>query len=778
MKKLSILTLAASTILLSGCADEFGKLDGGTKTVSFTTVLPTAPTRAFGDGTSVDKLYCFVYQGNELIVTVPAKEITSKTANVSVQLANGVDYKIVFWASNAAHTDVVETMPTELNKSYTFATTTGDLKVDYSKTLPNDEGSDAFYAVYNYKGGDPDPEVIKLYRPFAQVNVGSNDTKLKVVESAYNNGIYSRLEYQGWTDMNLVSGTVNPDKQTTVTTPMALIPSGTDNPYPVDSENTAYTNMAYVLVPQGNSSLINIKCKFYTSSTAENPKIEHTIGSIPVQKNYRTNVYGSLLTSTTQFTVNIAPAFFDPDINNPKPVINATKVADINDEFATGKYSGKEVDINVAEPITQAIKLPAMGAATTVNLNMNGNALTGGITAGRNVIVNVTNEATTTTRTRSGWTRTTIDGEVTSGNVLFTAEAGATINIYSGNYTTNEAVIALADGGNINIYGGRYHANKHNEPLGKKVVHATNGGAVKVYGGYFRTLNMNNATLAEMGITPDAACKVTRHSETEIGTDDIWLLVERVWHPGIDLASLEWETIGTGKFKDPWFGPCFKVAHVDWADENGDLDYENFGELSVTIKRCKTYPTLYKIEDPYITASQTWLGNYKEPDLMNYMCGAIQKNGAIIFDLNNTECVPVVPNVFSGIPSYNNPGDKMRNYNLEGAAYYNHRNCVPSGTAHSLGTLSYFNDYSFGGHNLLSFKNDLTRYEKGSRTLQFRNIVFDVTESYHSDTHEDVSEYFAFPWYHGESDWQAKCRGYLIFPDNFVLLDVYGNPVK
>jgi hypothetical protein len=38
---------------------------------------------------------------------------------------------------------------------------------------------------------------------------------------------------------------------------------------------------------------------------------------VPVQRNYRTNIYGSILTSDVEVKVVIEPAFNDPDYNYP-----------------------------------------------------------------------------------------------------------------------------------------------------------------------------------------------------------------------------------------------------------------------------------------------------------------------------------------------------------------------------------------------------------------------------------------------------------------------------
>ena len=41
--------------------------------------------------------------------------------------------------------------------------------------------------------------------------------------------------------------------------------------------------------------------------------MEHSIGSVPVQKNFRTNIVGDIFTNTSEFTITVVPDFLTPD---------------------------------------------------------------------------------------------------------------------------------------------------------------------------------------------------------------------------------------------------------------------------------------------------------------------------------------------------------------------------------------------------------------------------------------------------------------------------------
>ena len=65
--------------------------------------------------------------------------------------------------------------------------------------------------------------------------------------------------------------------------------------------------MSYVLVPKDKET-VDIAFDYTLTN--------RTFTNVPVQRNYRTNIYGSLLTNTADFNVVIAPEFNDPDYNH------------------------------------------------------------------------------------------------------------------------------------------------------------------------------------------------------------------------------------------------------------------------------------------------------------------------------------------------------------------------------------------------------------------------------------------------------------------------------
>ena len=65
--------------------------------------------------------------------------------------------------------------------------------------------------------------------------------------------------------------------------------------------------MSYVLVPKDKET-VDIAFDYTLTN--------RTFTNVPVQRNYRTNIFGSLLTNTADVNVVIAPGFNDPDYNH------------------------------------------------------------------------------------------------------------------------------------------------------------------------------------------------------------------------------------------------------------------------------------------------------------------------------------------------------------------------------------------------------------------------------------------------------------------------------
>ena len=319
MKHLNSLLLGAAALTLAGCANEdlvsnTGNGDG-TATVSFNLDLPQILTRSYSDGTTATQLQYAVYVKNadETLTLLPAHvhgtqsgaaneaETINLKKQVSFKLVTGRTYGFVFWASEASAPYTV-----------TFADGGASMDVDYTQTITaNNETLDAFYAYQEFKVDQDVQMDIDLYRPFAQINVGANDVQ-DAIKAGYTPETSHITVSDVYQTLNLINGDVyNP--QATVDFSYNLIPSG--EKFPVTGYD--YVAMAYALVPAEKQT---VEVSFDTKSAATaNPAEEkaaiRTLGSVPVQRNYRTNIYGQLYTSNVDVYVEIVPIYNDPDYN-------------------------------------------------------------------------------------------------------------------------------------------------------------------------------------------------------------------------------------------------------------------------------------------------------------------------------------------------------------------------------------------------------------------------------------------------------------------------------
>lgn len=322
MKKNLFAILALPALVAMSCSNEepISMESSSEGNVTFVAQLPGGiNSRSFADGTTATQLSYAVYEAGSTAPLLksgdpgaPAATFTGLQARLSLNLAKGKSYDIVFWADQPGNT------------AYTFEATTQTVTVNYDGLKSNDESRDAFFQVEkNLEVNGPVQKTISLYRPFAQVNVGTNDlaaagvslgqTKLTV------DNVYSQL--------NLFTGEASMPTQ--VVYDFAEIPSG--ETFPVAGYE--YLSMNYILsgteVLDGNVNTTQkelVNCSFEVVDANGKPVNTVTLSNLPIQRNYRTNIYGALLSSQVDYTVEIKPGFNEPGFDHEVIDIPAGKV--------------------------------------------------------------------------------------------------------------------------------------------------------------------------------------------------------------------------------------------------------------------------------------------------------------------------------------------------------------------------------------------------------------------------------------------------------------------
>ena len=299
---LSTFTIAAAALLVTSCNDEMDNClkTGDEGTVTFTAQLPSEMgTRAFADGLTAKHLQYAVYEagqstplkvfGDETTVVGEAEMVNLKKS-VTLKLTSGKSYDVIFWAD--ATTD----------SPYTFNPASQEVSVDYSKVNNNSDNCDAFFKKETITVSGNQSVDVKLTRPFAQVNIGTDD-----FDAAKASGLevtQTEVVAKAFATLNLATGKVADEADRTFT--MKAIPTASDGEFPV-AGGYKYLSMDYLLVG-ADKATVDVAFNYGGPQN-------RTFTNVPVQRNYRTNIYGSLLTNTTDFNVVIEPAFATTNYN-------------------------------------------------------------------------------------------------------------------------------------------------------------------------------------------------------------------------------------------------------------------------------------------------------------------------------------------------------------------------------------------------------------------------------------------------------------------------------
>ena len=299
--------LMAAVILFGAvsCAKEdiSSSLAGGEVEVTLSVDVPELGTRTFGDGMTVNQLFIAVYEkiGNTTSTeALPISRIDGEgfqgsvafsggRATVTMVLLKGKTYDLVFWAQKSG------------TGAYDVNLANGrNIEANYG-ALCNLEDRDAFFLIRNdWTAGAQGAETeFHLYRPFAQINVANSDDDVKFVTA---NG--AKIKTSAMTVKTQVANVL--DMETGDVNGSANVAFAA-NDIPKEKfhiEGYNYLAMNYLLVK--DKELVNLEFVF---TDDEGVAYTREYGNVPVQRNYRTNILGQIISSPIDFTVVIEKIF-------------------------------------------------------------------------------------------------------------------------------------------------------------------------------------------------------------------------------------------------------------------------------------------------------------------------------------------------------------------------------------------------------------------------------------------------------------------------------------
>lgn len=389
MKKLLYCAAALAVAFFAGsCQQEKLEPVQESNAVTFTVEAPAAlQTRAIADGLNVNELVYEVWLTETLgdLTQNAQKLYQAKTdmavengvnkATITLDLVNDQKFTVLFWAQvkeeGAYNTDELTAV--------TYA------KSEYNA---NNESLAAFYAVayvndcqHVKKDGSATGSQVTLYRPFAQLNLGTLNTSTAYTVALVSSEVNVKNVN---TVFNVATSVASVPKE--MTFKMAAVPTDPAT-LAVNGASYEYAGMNYMFA--GDNVTVE-----YDIVTSLNGGMEGTVNNIvdavPLKENYRTNIVGNLLTSKVDYEIVVDADFNEPD----EMVAVGSTVVRTSEELAAALKEDKEhINIfldEVGNVVTRAgekkefeIAISAWtekyyfgGASTkTITINANGNKI-------------------------------------------------------------------------------------------------------------------------------------------------------------------------------------------------------------------------------------------------------------------------------------------------------------------------------------------------------------------------------------------------------------------
>ena len=446
MKKLNYLLLGLAGLTLASCSqDDLVGPAQGDGNFNITVKLPgnAYGTRALSDGKTAENLLIAVYDtqnDNAYIFEDQASFGPGElSTNVSMNLPSGKTYTIAFFAVSKAGMNLYD-FDAE-GKLITVDYTTNYLSADNLK-----DAYDCFFNVGTYTiSNTSTPTTVTLSRPVGQVNWGTSDLNKAAqaadVFGANGTNIVTNITVNNaYSQFDILTGEVTGDAGSFTISGLASPASSTGSDkwaFPVQPSKYQYIAMQYLLAPQ-TSTVYDFTMNADNSGGASGEiSNEVIVSSAPVQANYRTNIYGSLLTSSTEFTVTKDPIYTNQGFENHV----ADTAQALMDALQEGGYVVLNADVTLPKP---------NDINNTVILDLNGHTITYDgddegcfyINPGGNLTINGNGKVLNT----KYYTPIFVDGgEVTinGGDYWAVDQTGQIVYVYEGNAYINGGSFAL-----------------------------------------------------------------------------------------------------------------------------------------------------------------------------------------------------------------------------------------------------------------------------------------------------------------------------------------------
>lgn len=342
-------SLLAGLILLVFTACQSDELVNGGRNgevaASFSVQLPddghSAVTRAAGDGVQVNRCIMEIYLNDELYKReVSAVQADGLTAKFDVRLVTSQTYNFVFWADHVASAEG-EDIKTDLH--YNTADLRNIAMIGTYNGSSKDDTRDAFSASLEKLVTNAFSESVELTRPFGQLNIKTED--LALIPENQREALTpttATLSFKNlYTGFNAATGDLIGEPMTLAYEKAADV---------VDAAGNLTVDYLFAPKAVGEQHLVNMTLA--VNNAAGKLITTKDLNTIPVQRNYKTNVTGNLLTVDGKVKVTVKPTFSSPDLS--ETVKEVALVSEVTEALKTN------TNVVVTTPPTQAetISLP------------------------------------------------------------------------------------------------------------------------------------------------------------------------------------------------------------------------------------------------------------------------------------------------------------------------------------------------------------------------------------------------------------------------------------
>ena len=310
---------AATMLFASSCSKEQISTSipvGEQVTVTLTADLGAIGSRAIADGLKVNEVAWAIYvEGADTPLTdlQGVLPINDKQGTLEVRLVTGKSYDIALFAYSTENPATAQTLTID-----GAVTAPSYYQVDWNNKqvtvlypdgqIANDtDARDCYWHVeQDLKVNGPVAKTFTLTRPLAQLNFGATVADTEAAADAGMVVNKSKIVASTYTQFNMFTGKCLGETAVEYTFAANTIP---DQALTVQGTDYTYLGTTYLLVDERMTQ--DISLTIYDQANTEINTISYTY--VPFERNYRTNIIGSLLTDPVDFSIVVDEEFKKPD---------------------------------------------------------------------------------------------------------------------------------------------------------------------------------------------------------------------------------------------------------------------------------------------------------------------------------------------------------------------------------------------------------------------------------------------------------------------------------